>query len=513
MRRRSPTKQEQAVAARLRRASKFYLFLWEIREELFDDDFEAELAASYAPRGQDPCPPALLAMVMLLQRYEGLSDADAVEAAEHDRRWQLVLGTLDADGAPFGQGSLVRFRTRMIANDLDKKLLQRTVELAKKTGKFGWQKLRVALDSSPLEGAGRVEDTWNLIGRAMSKVVGAVSAALGIEEADVIREARLTALSGDSIKAALDIDWNDEEAQQEALRKLLREVSSLESWVKKRAKKESEEAPLKDALGLLQRTVSQDTEPDPDDGGGRPRIKPSVAPDRLISLGDPEMRHGRKSKTKRFNGYKRHIAMAHGLILATAVEPANVREHEPTEKLLAGVAHFGDVEILDIDRGYLPSPAVEALHQSGKRVNSRPWRSKNHGRFIKEDFKIDLRRRRVTCPNGAVARIMESRVARFAPSTCGACPLKAQCTTAESRSLNIHRSEDLLIQLRRQGATRRGRQELRQRVVVEHRLARISAIQGRRARYKGARKNELDLNRAAAIANLYEVARLRAKAA
>src|SRR5215475_289776 len=201
---------EQRVADRLRSASKFYRFLWEIRDELFADGFEEELIASYQPRGQELCPPALLAMVMLLQRYDGISDADAVGAAENDLRWQLVLGTLGKELAPFGQGTLVRFRLRMMANDLDKKLVDRTVALAKKTKTFGWKKLRVALDSSPLLGAGRVEDTWNLIGRAMSKVVHAVSLALDIEEDRVIKQAGLTVLSADSIKAAIDIDWDDE---------------------------------------------------------------------------------------------------------------------------------------------------------------------------------------------------------------------------------------------------------------------------------------------------------------
>jgi hypothetical protein len=251
------------VAARLRQASKFYLFLWEIRDELFAGGFEEELIASYKPRGQEPCPPALLAMVTLLQRYDGLGDADAVEAAENDRRWQLVLGTLDDENAPFGQGTLVRFRMRMIANDLDKRLVDRTVELAKKTGKFGWKKLRVALDSSPLHGAGRVEDTWNLIGRAMSKVVHAVSLATGVDEDKVIAQAGLSALGADSVKAAIDIDWDDQEAQHEALQQLLSEVSALESWVAKRAQCESSRPPLKDALELLRRVVDQDIEPDP----------------------------------------------------------------------------------------------------------------------------------------------------------------------------------------------------------------------------------------------------------
>lgn len=97
------TLSEEKVASKLRSASRFYRFLWEIRGELLGDGFEDELVASYKPRGQEPCPAGLLAMVMLLQRYDNLSDADAVDAAENDRRWQLVLGTLGHDQAPFGQ--------------------------------------------------------------------------------------------------------------------------------------------------------------------------------------------------------------------------------------------------------------------------------------------------------------------------------------------------------------------------------------------------------------------------
>lgn len=501
------TAREREVAGKLRAASKFYRFLWEIRGELFEDGFEDELIASYQPRGQDPCPPALLAMVMLLQRYEGLSDADAVEAAENDRRWQLILGSLGRDGAPFGQGSLVRFRTRMVAHDLDRKLVDRTVELAKRTGKFGWQRLRVALDSSPLHGAGRVEDTWNLIGRAMSKVVHAVGLALSMDEQEVIRQARLSVLSADSIKAAIDIDWDDEQAQHEALNQLVAQVSRLEQWVEKKAKKQTAEEPLKAALTLLRRVVRQDTEPDPPGAGLR--IKEGVAPDRVVSVGDPEMRHGRKSRSKRFDGYKRHIAVAHRLILATAVEPANAREHEPAERLVAAARSHGDIEVLDIDRGYLASPVVQVLHHQGVVINSRAWKPSNEGRFTKDDFKIDLRRGRVHCPGGASAVITPGSQAFFNENDCGRCALKPRCTGSAKRSLTIHPLEDLLIKLRTNAKKRAGRAQLRQRVVVEHRLARVGAIQGPRARYRGARKNELDLNRAAALANLFEVARLR----
>lgn len=81
------------------------------------------MAAAYRPRGVAPLPPALLAMVTVLQAYEDIGDAEAVVTAQVDQRWQLALGCLGASAAPFSQGALVKFRARMIAQDLDQKLL------------------------------------------------------------------------------------------------------------------------------------------------------------------------------------------------------------------------------------------------------------------------------------------------------------------------------------------------------------------------------------------------------
>lgn len=497
---------EAAVAKKLRTASKFYRFLWEIRAELFDQAFQLELAAAYGPRGQEPRPPALLAMVNLLQRYEGLSDADAVDAAENDRRWQLVLGCLGAEEAPFGQGSLVRFRVRMIEHDLDKKLVDRTVELAKRTGKFGWKKLRVAIDSSPLRGAGRVEDTWNLVGRAMGKVVGAVSAALGIESERIVEEAGVTLLQADSIKAALDIDWTDEHAQHEALQLLVDQATALEAWVQQHAKAKAKEPPISTELGLLRRLMNQDLEPDPEGGGVR--IREGVAADRIISVSDREMRHGRKSRSTRIDGYKRHVAIANGLIVATAVNPANRAEHEAVDPLIAAVERHGALDTLDIDRGYLAASAVADLHARGVTIRSRAWRGSDRGFFLKEDFHIDLKAGVITCPAQVQARITSESV-RFAPEDCGRCQLKPYCTESPARSIKVHALEPLLIQLRTAQASPEGRRELRKRIPVEHKLARLGDIQGTKARYAGARKNELDVNRAAAIVNLHEYAHLR----
>jgi hypothetical protein len=164
-----PSAAELAVMKAVRRA-KLFVFLRQHRHELFDEEFQAELAGSYAgcPKGQPPVPPAQLALATVLQAYTGVGDDEVIEATVMDRRWQLVLDCMDADRPPFAKGTkgtLAGFRARLIEQDLDRRLVERTVALAETTKGFGARALRAALDSSPLRGAGRVEDTINLMGR------------------------------------------------------------------------------------------------------------------------------------------------------------------------------------------------------------------------------------------------------------------------------------------------------------------------------------------------------------
>jgi transposase len=100
------------------------------------------------------------------------------------------------------------------------------------------------------------------------------------------------------------------------------------------------------------------------------------------------------------------------------------------------------------------------------------------------------------------------RTVRFPKDTCGVCPLRARCTTSRhGRSVSIHPDEALLTGLRQRQQTTEGREELRERVQVEHALAHIGHWQGRRARYLGTRKNLFDLRRVAVVHNLHIIAR------
>jgi transposase len=151
---------EQTIIQRIRRA-KLFVFLRQHRHEIFDEAFQQELANLYqeSRRGQPPVPPALLALATILQAYTGASDDEVIEASIMDRRWQLVLDCLDTEHPPFSKGTLIAFRKRLSEADKDRRLIERTIEVARETGAFGSGPLLAALDSSPLWRASCVEDT------------------------------------------------------------------------------------------------------------------------------------------------------------------------------------------------------------------------------------------------------------------------------------------------------------------------------------------------------------------
>lgn len=517
------TKQEQYLLKRLDRTRKLFRFLREHRHELFDDAFQSELESMYrgTGAGKDPRPPALMAMAMLLQGYVGASDAETVELTVVDLRWQMVLGRLGESEPAFSQGAFREFRERIIAADLDLRLLERTCELARESGAFDPRKLpktlRVAIDSSPLEGAGRVEDTINLLAHAGRKIVACAATLLDWNEERVCHEAGITLLLESSIKKALDLTWSDAEEKASAIPILVEQLARLDLWLGHRLAEEMKKPPLKEHVETLRQLIHQDLEPDPSGKSG-PRIRQGVAPDRRVSVEDKEMRHGRKSKSKRFNGYKRHIAtdLDTALVLACAITAANRPEEDAVPDLAADLAHGGhQIDDLYIDRGYINAPLVDEVLKRRGSVICRPWVAKNGKLFSKRDFNINMRDRTITCPAGQSERFTTGSTVEFDPHACDRCPLRDRCTDTSlghGRTVAIAENELLQQRLRRLAGTKTGRALLRERVPVEHRLAHVSRRQGRRARYRGARKNVFDLRRASAITNLETIQRQRVAA-
>ena len=280
-----PSPAEQAVIKAVRRA-KLFVFLRLHRHELFDEGFQAELAAAYAdrPKGQPPVPPAQLALATILQAYTGVSDDEVIEATVMDRRWQLVLDCLGAEEPPFSKGTLVGFRKRLIERDLDRRLVERTVELAAATGGFGARALRAALDSSPLWGAGRVEDTFNLMGHALRKALGVIAVLQGRGQAAgtavVAAQAGVPQLAASSLKAALDADWDDPAARDAALAQMLGLLDQVEAFTAS----QYGDAAAAAAVAVARQVRDQDV----DLAGPAPALRRGVAKDRRISVEDAE---------------------------------------------------------------------------------------------------------------------------------------------------------------------------------------------------------------------------------
>ena len=502
------TPEEQKIAARTRKTRKFFVFLRERRHELLDAAFQAPLAATYSPEpgGNTPVEAGLLALATLLQASCNVGDRDAVALTVMDKRWHMVLDCLDAEQPPFSQSTLCNFRLRLIAHNLDKTLLDRTVALAETTGGFGARQLRAALDSTPLFGAGRVEDTLNLLGHALRKAVDLAAQTQNTVPDTLLEEAGLVLVGHSSLKAALDLDWGEPKAREQALRLVLEEVDRWKRGLEQHQGLAGHESPLKEVMDTLTQMVTQDTEPDPDGTPGGRRIKTHVARDRRISIEDQDMRHGRKSSSKTFHGFQEHfvVDLDSKVTREVVVRPANEPEYEAVELLVEELESGQGLLQRDIDLGDMASPRMVQWAEQGVYIIARPWPC-GGSLFTKHDFTFDFAHGTVACPGGQTVPMTPGSPVQFPARACDACPQRAQCTTAKlghGRTLTIREDEQFQHKLRAKLKTKRGRAALRKRTAVEHAISPQLAHQGRRARYKGLRKNQFDGRRHAAVSNL-----------
>lgn len=513
---------DEAAVLKLCKKQVLWGFLRHHRHEILDDEVRAALERMYAcddRGGRPPVAPERLLLAMLLQVCFGVADHEVPTLTAVDRRWQMILDLMGAEDSAFSQGTVFSFRERARKSGLMELLLRKTIELARSSKGFDHKRLRAIFDSSPLVGAGRVEDTFNLLGRAISELIEAAASERALDPTELAKKIDVPIFGASSVKALLDVDWRDPSARSKALYALLEQFDRLRGWLEQEFGKDKlEKPPLSVPLATVEKLIAQDTEPDPDaPGRGTRRIREGVAKDRMPSLSDRDMRHGRKSKTKTFTGYKRHVAVdadVQGLICGVEVQAANKHEHEGAAPLMAKIAEAGyELDELQIDRGYLPSAQVVAKHEAGLKVVSKPPTPIRGDVFTKDQFSVDFDKETITCPAGISMPLRLGKTVYFPITECCDCRMRDRCTTGRQRGVNIHPQERWYREMANELATKQGRAQRRERIAVEHTLARISAIQGNRARFRGLEKNQFDLERAAIVNNCYVLNGLLAKAA
>jgi hypothetical protein len=328
----------------------------------------------------------------------------------------------------------------------------------------------------------------------------------GRELAEVASEAGAELVCRTSLKAALDRDWDQQFQKDEALTFVLQVLQTVETWVQTLTEQE-EKAAAQQVLEIAEQVQEQDVQVDEK---GKASLIKGVAKDRRISVEDGQMRHGRKSRSVRVDGYKRHVLhdLDTGLIRAVGITPANVPEASVTEAISVDIDRQKvSLKELHIDRAYLSSHLVPERSDELE-VYCKAWPVRESKRFHKQAFALDWERQLIRCPAEQEMPFVPGGVVHFPKETCAQCSLKAQCTTStKGRSVSIHPDEALLVELRQSQQTPEGRHKLRERVAVEHTLAHIGRWQGRRARYRGLRKNLFDLRRCAVVHNLHVLVR------
>ena len=500
---------EQAIIKRIRWA-KLFVFLRQQRHTLLAAAFQQALMtlSTDQPPGHPPVPPAQLALATLRQAYTQVSDDEGIEATTMERRWPWVLDCLACETPPFSQGTLVVFRQRLSAQQMERRLLERTVEVAAPSGACGARQWRAALESSPLWGAGRVEDTDHLWGHALRQAVGVLARQQGRGLPAVANEVGAPMSSGSSLKAARDMAWDEPPARQQALTIVLDALHAVDHWLAPQPAAVAVPPEVAASLAGAHQVRAPDITLTPT---GAPSLRQGVAEARRLSVEDGERRHGRKSRSLLVDGDKRQVlrALDASLSVAVGITPANAPEAPVTAAIETDwAAQQCPRWAWPIDRAYWASERVHPRADT-LALCCKAWPVRQGPYVATSAFHRDWAPHAWRGPGGAVMPFAPGEVVPFPAATGGAWALRERCTTSASgRSVSMHPDEALVQELRERQQTPQGRAQWRERVAVEHALAPVGHWQGRRARYRGVRKNVCDLRRCAVVHNLHVLMRL-----
>ena len=514
----------------------FYGLLASLRGQLFSDDDFAEI---YCPdNGRDSVPPSLLATALLLQTYDKVSDAEAKARADFDIRWKVALG-IEIEDRPFAKSTLQMFRAQLILHEKVREVFESSLRLARQSGYLKKRGMRVALDTTYILGRGAVKDTYNLLADGIVKLLRVLAAVANATLPAWAEAQGYQRYLGSSIKGEATIDWSDRKARAGLLAELVADADRLlelarQAWVELPEDSVQRQS-IVDGAELLGQLLLQDIERKSGDGDGDVdahaddgvSIRDGVSKDRMLSVHDPELRHGHKSSRRRFNGHKAAIVVDTDSQLITAVDvlPGNAPDNLGALELVeASEASTGSVvEEAMGDAAYGDGGTRQAFADAGRRLVAKVPGRPDRKHFPKNDFHLDLAAGSCTCPAGQVTHAMVSagkrtdaagRVYRlqafqFDGAVCRACPLRSQCIAAKGRQgrrVLIHPQEALLQEARALQQSAAYDEYRARRVVVEHRLARLVQLGIRQSRYFGRVKTRFQLYLAATVANLTLVA-------
>ena len=489
----------ESLAGHLLKPGSVFAFLAGHRRELFGDALFADLFPSR--HGRPSVPADVMATVITLQALHGLSDAETVDAVTFDLRWKAACGLAITEAA-FHPTTLTYWRRRLAASAAPDRIFDAVKAVVAETGALNG-KTRRALDSTILDDAVATQDTVTQLIAAIRRVRREVAGA-----AAVVAE-HCTAHDYDD-PGKPKIAWNDAQARADLVDGLVGDAHRLLGYLPE----QELDAKAAEAVALLALIAGQDVEPVEGSDGtdGRWQIAQNVAPDRVISVVDPDTRHAHKTVHRRQDGFKAHIAIEPDTGLITDCQLTKASGPTSGDAAVGPTLLGGEPGPVDVlaDSAYGSGQARADLADAGHTavIKPIPLRAAVPGGFTLDDFAIDHTAGTATCPNGVTRTITASRRVIFGRA-CRACPLRSRCTTrARGRTLGIHEREVLLRAARRQAETPEFQTDYRQhRPMVERSIAWITRG-NRRLRYRGITKNNQWLHHRTAAINLRRLVNL-----
>ena len=513
----------------------FYGLLASLRGKLFRD---ADFAELYCPdNGRASVAPSLLATALLLQAHDKVRDAEAKARADFDIRWKVALG-IEIEERPFAKSTFQVFRAQLILHDKVREVFEQSLRLAREQGflKRG-RGMRVALDTTYIPvsstgqalGRGAVKGTYNLLADGIVKLKRALASVEGVPARRWAEACGYQRYVGSSVKGEAAIDWSDRQARRRLLDEIVADADRLLALARQAQDDldgdSAERQAIVDAAELLGQLLLQDVQRggtgDAADDDGGVSLKEGVSKDRMVSVHDPEMRHGHKRK--RFDGHKAAVVVDTDTRLITAVDvlPGNAPDNLGALELVERSEASAGVPVVEAmgNTAYGDGGTRQAFVDAGRKLVARVPGRPNRKHFPKEDFVIDLAAGTCTCPAGQVTRQLVPMATRsdltgrayklegfrFDAAVCGACPLRPQCTSAKSgvgRTVRLHPQEALLQEARALQQSPAYDEYRRRRVAAEHRLARLVQLGIRKTRYFGRARTKFQLYLAVAVANL-----------
>jgi hypothetical protein len=485
----------------------------EVCDRLIPDSIFDKLYSDY---GRPARSPSMLTRLLLLQLRDGTSDERIVDDLYYDLRFRYMCD-FALDAKPVHPTNLVYHRLRLLygtiyrdkianlrANGFSEKdsplqdIFDRVKQAAVESGLVDPESAQV-IDSTAIFGRAAVMDSYALIFSGIRATLKEYEVSCGNGAKELVQKLRRREYLEDLAKPK--IDWESDSARAELLNDLVSDAVSVLG-----AGLVFEDKELQGLLEQLATLVGQDVDVRKDGAGV---LKIGISPDRQISTVDPEMRHGRKSKSRKFNGYKGTIAADPQSGVITAVHVMGANEHDSAavapiiEQQKAGGAAPA---VLIGDRAYAAEePRHEAMKQ-GVAVVTKP-NTNYTGEFGKFSFVYDQGASTLTCPGGQIRSTIGKKTVVFGSHACIGCPYRGPCLGKRGkRTIHLREHEALQQDAERYAQTEKGKELLLLRPAVERVIAHWVRNGARQARYFGRLKVWLQSALAAIMCNVQKIA-------